>query len=170
MKKSIITKIVLFSIIGFFAFSCTSTKTFSINRARHEEPRLQQEIPLESFIILGNVSGQGVVNSFFVKKEEKFEGDTGLYGSLDWDDAIYLNLQKNAMVIPRTPFDAALGNAIYQMIEEAEALDADVILFVRTKIQVSQKKGLQEVTVTVKGVATKLKNTSSSKRSNFEDR
>jgi len=178
MKKSIIKNAVMFIIVGFLASSCASSaKTFSINRVRHAEPRLQESIPLEAFTILGSVSGEGNVKgdaksqgkkmSLFASIE-RFEGDTGLYGSLDWDDAIYLNMPVGYTSAPKTPFEAALGNAVYQMIEAAEALEADVILFVRTKTNVTQTNNVQEVKVKVRGVAAKLKNTSSSKRSTLE--
>lgn len=154
MKKSIY---VLFIIAVVLASSCSSVKTFSINRIRHVEPNIASA-SIDSFTILGEVSGSGTVNSNFQsQKEKKFVGDTGLYGTLDWADAIYLDLPKDSMPAPATPFDAALGNAIYNMIEEADKLKADVILFVRTKTQVQEKKGVQEVSVTVRGVAAKLK-------------
>ena len=148
-------KILYFGFVLLFFASCSSMRTFEINRIRNSEPTISS-IPIESFTVLERVSGSATVSS--VKRSDgTFDGDTHLYGSLDQVDAIYLNLGIGLSPNPKTPFDAALANAIYQMVEKAEALKADAVLFVRTKTDVKYNKTSQTVTVTVSGTAVKLK-------------
>lgn len=80
-----------------------------------------------------------------------------MYGSLDTQDAIYLRIGTSGTVKPETPFDAALANAIYTMIEQADGLNADAVIFVRTKTKVEDLNGKRTVSVTVSGSAVKLK-------------
>ena len=129
-------KILYFGFVLLFFASCSSMRTFEINRIRNSEPTISS-IPIESFTVLERVSGSATVSS--VKRSD---------GTFDG-----IGLSPN----PKTPFDAALANAIYQMVEKAEALKADAVLFVRTKTDVKYNKTSQTVTVTVSGTAVKLK-------------
>lgn len=135
--------------------SCASGKYFSINRIRHVEPELSA-LPSDAYTVLERVSGSGSVTND-KDKNGLFKGDTGLYGSLDSADAVYLNINTATGVAPTTLFDAALANAIYQMVEKADALKADAVLFVRTKTKVSDEGGKYTVAVEVTGTAVKLK-------------
>ncbi|MGP1415532.1 MAG: heavy metal-binding domain-containing protein [Treponema sp.] len=151
MKKIIF----LTGVVLFFA-SCSSIRPFEINRIRTQEPGLTN-IEMKDFVVLERVSGSAVVSS--VKKSDgSFDGDTHLYGSLDEYDAVYLNLGVGSTSLePKSPFDAALANAIYQMIEKADGLQADAVIFVRSKTEVRTEHGKQIVTVKVSGTAVKIK-------------
>ena len=139
----------------FFASCATSGRQFSINRIRHSEPGLEN-LPFNAYTVIERVSGSGSVVDA-KKGSGLFDGDTGLYGSLDTQDAIYLNLAANVPVAPVTAFDAALANAAYQMIEKADKLGADAVIFVRTKTKVSDENGRRTISVEVSGTAVKLK-------------
>lgn len=136
--------------------SCRSVRPFEVNRIRNQEPVLSN-IEMKDFVVLERVAGSAVVSS--VKKSDgSFDGDTHLYGSLDEYDAVYLNIGVGTTSLePKTPFDAALANAIYQMIEKADELQADAIIFVRSKTEVKTEHGKQIVTVKVSGTAVKIK-------------
>ena len=136
--------------------SCRSVRPFEVNRIRNQEPVLSN-IEMKDFIVLERVAGSAVVSS--VKKiDGSFDGDTHLYGSLDEYDAVYLNIGVGTTSLePKTPFDAALANAIYQMIEKADELQADAIIFVRSKTEVKTEHGKQIITVKVSGTAVKIK-------------
>ena len=136
--------------------SCRSVRPFEVNRIRNQEPVLSN-IEMKDFVVLERVAGSAVVSS--VKKiDGSFDGDTHLYGSLDEYDAVYLNIGVGTTSLePKTPFDAALANAIYQMIEKADELQADAIIFVRSKTEVKTEHGKQIVTVKVSGTAVKIK-------------
>ena len=41
---------------------------------------------------------------------------------------------REAVIAPPTPFDAALANAVYKMVERADELQADAVIFVRMKV------------------------------------
>lgn len=142
-------------ILTFLALNSCTTQDFKINRAYYDKPQIATP-PFEAYTVLGQVSGVGTVNN---KKNAKgfFEGDTNLYGSLDYLDAIYLELSPKPLLKPKTPFDAALSNAIYQMNEKADAMKADAILFVRTKTAISTRNGITTTEVTITGIAIKLK-------------
>jgi len=122
---------------------------------RHNEP-VMPEIPYEAYTAVGRVSGEGSVSSVRTSTG-LFEGDTGNYGSLDNFDAIYLNISEKAVIAPPTPFDAALANAVYKMVERADELQADAVIFVRTKTKITDDKGKRTVSVHISGLAVKLK-------------
>jgi hypothetical protein len=151
MKKIIF----LVGLVLVFA-SCKSIRPFEVNRIRNQEPILSN-IKMEDFTVLERVSGSAIVTS--VKRSDgTFDGDTHLYGSLDEGDAVYLNIGVGTTSLePKTPFDAALANAIYQMIEKADALQADAVIFVRSKTEVKTEHGKQIVTVKITGTAVKIK-------------
>ena len=136
--------------------SCRSVRPFEVNRIRNQEPVLSN-IEMKDFVVLERVAGSAIVSS--VKKiDGSFDGDTHLYGSLDEYDAVYLNIGVGTTSLePKTPFDAALANAIYQMIEKADELQADAVIFVRSKTEVKTEHGKQIVTVKVSGTAVKIK-------------
>lgn len=151
MKKIIFT---VAAVAVLFITSCASS-SYSINRMKHAEPTLK-EISFDNYTVLGRVAGAATVTN------EKlhtglFNGDTGKYGSLDTYDSIYLNLSAVKRIAPKTPYDAALANAIYQLIEQADALKADAILFCRTKSASNTTGSKQTIQVTITGTAVKLK-------------
>lgn len=137
--------------------SCSSVPptVSEINRMRHNEP-VMPEIPYEAYTAVGRVSGEGSVSNIRTSSG-LFEGDSGNYGSLDNFDAIYLNINEKTVIAPPTPFDAALANAIYEMVERADELHADAVIFVRTKTKVVDDKGKRTVSVQISGLAVKLK-------------
>ena len=137
--------------------SCSSIppSVSEINRMRHNEP-VMPEIPYEAYTAVGRVSGEGSVSNVRTSTG-LFEGDTGNYGSLDNFDAIYLNINEKAVIAPPTPFDAALANAVYNMVERADELQADAVIFVRTKTKITDDKGKRTVSVHISGLAVKLK-------------
>ena len=137
--------------------SCSSVPPTvnEINRMRHNEP-VMPEIPYEAYTAVGRVSGEGSVSNIRTSSG-LFEGDSGNYGSLDNFDAIYLNINEKTVIAPPTPFDAALANAIYEMVERADELHADAVIFVRTKTKVVDDKGKRTVSVQISGLAVKLK-------------
>jgi len=145
----------LVAAVGLILTSCTSSQQMSISRMRHSEPAFS-EIPFDSYTVLERVSGEGKVSNV-VNSVGLFEGDTGLYGSLDAFDAIYLNMDQATVIRPKTPYEAALANAIYQMVEKADALKADAVIFVRTKTKIVNENGKATVSVKVNGAAVKLK-------------
>ncbi|MFC2386048.1 heavy metal-binding domain-containing protein [Treponema socranskii] len=61
------------------------------------------------------------------------------------------------VIAPPTPFDAALANAVYNMVERADELQADAVIFVRTKTKITDDKGKRTVSVHISGLAVKLK-------------
>ena len=144
-------------IAGLILAACTSVSptVSEINRIRHGEPALP-EIPYEAYTVVGHVSGESTVSNRRTSAG-LFEGDTGNYGSLDTFDAIYLNIGEKAAVAPQTPFDAALANAVYKMIAQADELQADAIFFVRTKTKIASENEKQTVSVQIRGIAVKLK-------------
>ncbi len=152
MKKQSLFFTVALAMVLLFT-SCTSTSEFSINRLRHHEPSFA-DIPYDAYTVLQRVSGSATVS---LLKGGAFEGDSGKYGSLDTSDAVYLNISQKTVIQPTSAFDAALGNALYKMNEEADKLKADAILFVRTKTEVKNTATGHTVTVTVTGAAVKLK-------------
>lgn len=137
--------------------SCSSVPptVSEINRMRHNEP-VMPEIPYEAYTAVGRISGEGSVSNIRTSSG-LFEGDSGNYGSLDNFDAIYLNINEKTVIAPPTPFDAALANAIYEMVERADELHADAVIFVRTKTKVVDDKGKRTVSVQISGLAVKLK-------------
>ena len=137
--------------------SCSSVPptVSEINRMRHNEP-VMPESPYEAYTAVGRVSGEGSVSNIRTSSG-LFEGDSGNYGSLDNFDAIYLNINEKTVIAPPTPFDAALANAIYEMVERADELHADAVIFVRTKTKVVDDKGKRTVSVQISGLAGKLK-------------
>lgn len=104
--------------------------------------------------MLGRVGGIAVVTNEKLHSVF-FNGDTGKYDSLDTYNAIYFNISKVKKNKPHTPCDAALANAIYAMIEQADTMKADAVLFCRTKSSLEAKGSKQTVTLT--GTAVKLK-------------
>ena len=61
------------------------------------------------------------------------------------------------VIAPPTPFDAVLANAVYKMVERADELQADAVIFVRTKTKIADDKGKRTVSVQISGLAVKLK-------------
>lgn len=145
----------LVAVSGLILISCTSTQQVSISRIRHSEPAFS-EIPFEAYTIVDRVSGEGKVSNL-VTSSGLFEGDTGYYGSLDGFDAIYLNIDEKTIISPRTPYEAALANAIYQMVERADSLKADAVIFVRTKTNILNENSKSTVSVKINGAAVKLR-------------
>ena len=144
-------------VAGLILAACTSVPSTvsEINRMRHDEPILP-EIPYEAYTVVGRVSGESTVSNVRTSTG-LFEGDTGYYGSLDKFDAIYLNIGEKTAIAPQTPFDAALANAVYKMIERADELQADAVIFVRTKTKIVSENEKQAVSVQIRGIAVKLK-------------
>jgi hypothetical protein len=68
-----------------------------------------------------------------------------------------LNISEKTVIAPPTPFDAALANAVYNMVERADELQADAVIFVRTKTKITDDKGKRTVSVHISGLAVKLK-------------
>lgn len=143
--------------IAFVALGLSSCMTYSydINRVRHIEPGLA-DISANQYEVLGRVSGIGTVTNKKLS-DGSFEGDTKKYGSLDMVDSIYFNVSDAKTLSFATPYDAALANATYQLIEKANELKADTILFVRSSTKSDSKGSTQKVTVIVSGLAVKLK-------------
>lgn len=127
--------------------------TYDINRIRHDEPILP-DVPFSAYEVLQRVSGTGTVTKY---KSGEVSGDTGKYGSLDVIDSIYFNVTN--MIKPNfaSPYDIALANAIYQMNLQADKLDADAIIFVRSATQSHTEKGSQTISVKISGTAVKIK-------------
>ncbi|MEL3908213.1 MAG: hypothetical protein P1P64_04270 [Treponemataceae bacterium] len=155
--KKIKFNFIFFVVLVVLAFSsCVSAaQSYDINRVRYSEPEIS-DISIDNYEVLGRISGIGTVTN---KKlfDGSFEGDTKKYGSLDMRDSIYFNVSNVKELLFETPYDVALANATYQLIEKANELKADTILFVRSTTKSDVKGANQTITVTISGLAVKLK-------------
>jgi uncharacterized protein YbjQ (UPF0145 family) len=124
----------------------------------------------DDYTVLGSISGTGVVS--YNSRTGVYTGDTLKYGSLGDLSSIGhitnittkgpLGLGTVTQSIVNTPSnsrDMAIGNATYALIEKAQALNANAVIFVTTAVESAgdAKTNTTTTTATVSGVAIKLK-------------
>jgi hypothetical protein len=117
---------------------------------------------LSEFTILGRVEGEGAV--FYDTRSGKITGDTYRYGFIDQDintalgAVVRLSRTRKGYALDNNPADIARANANALMIDQAEALGADRIVYVTYSVTREASKGLKAETVSVaaRGLAIKL--------------
>jgi len=123
----------------------------------------------DSYTVLGRISGSGEVS--FNSDTNTYTGDTLKYGSLGDLSSIghvqnvttssFYGLVQNTQSVVTTPSNSremAIGNAIYELIERANALGADAIIFVTTSVEATGSASSRTTTTkaTVRGIAIKM--------------
>ena len=123
----------------------------------------------DTYKILGRVSGTGTVS--FNSKTGTWSGDTFKYGSLGEIGSLghVQNVTKKGLfglslgtttevVTPSNSREMAIGNATYELIEKARAMNADAIIFVTTSIEASgdAKSSTTTTKAVVNGIAIQL--------------
>lgn len=140
--------------------ACSSTPV-STNTASFNNPGLGlADLTPSDYTVLGKVEGSGTIQ--IDKNSNEITGDTLNYGYLGslgsagqtYSQSKFFGLIKvTEVVTPSSPDAKARGNAVYEMIEEAEALGADAVIFVTTKISRQDDEKQSIITATVRGVA-----------------
>ena len=126
----------------------------------------------DRYTVLGRISGTGEVS--FSSKTGKYTGDTLKYGSLGsigiGSIGHVQNVQRTGpfglpmgttavVTTPTNSREMAIGNATFDLIEKARALDADAVIFVTTTVEASgdAKTRITTTKATVSGIAIKMK-------------
>ena len=169
-------------LVLIFVFTIISCATMQSQTHFIHNPVMEfAPLVFSDYTILGRVSGTGsVVEHIRFAGNNTFTGDTGRYGSLGsltQDGSIVhetVTLFEGGKRIPfdvRVPFlrrsrpttarDIAISNATYVMIERANMLSADAIIFVTTSIQTTGSLNPRTTTAnaTVSGIAVRLNTT-----------
>jgi hypothetical protein len=119
-------------------------------------------LQLSEFDILGWVEGKGAV--VYTSGSGKITGDTHKYGFIDQGvdpdlgAIVKLGRFKKGYAMYSSPVEIARANAVAQMIEQAQAMGADRIVYVTYSVTREASKGLKQETVSVaaRGVGIKL--------------
>jgi uncharacterized protein YbjQ (UPF0145 family) len=134
-------------------------------------PYVSAQLRPEDYTVLGRVTGTGKVT--YDAGKRTYTGDTLKYGVLG-DDIGSVGAVANqtttsgyglfkattsTVSTPGGSREMAIGNATYEMIEQARALDADAVIFVTTLTEAfaDAKANISTTTATVSAVAIKLK-------------
>jgi uncharacterized protein YbjQ (UPF0145 family) len=157
-KFSIIAMIAL--IMASCATAPISTSTSNIN-----SPYVGfADLGSGDYTVLGKVTGLAEVS--YNQATKLVTGDTLKYGYLGamgsagqtQSTSAFLGILRTTQVLaPSSPDEKATANAIFDMIEKADALGSDAVLFVTTRIVRREEAGTTIIHVTVGGVAVKLK-------------
>ncbi len=116
------------------------------------------------YTVLGKVTG--VAELTYNQATRVVTGDTLKYGYLGQmgsagqtqsTSAFMGILRTTEVVSPSSPDEKAKANAIFDLIEKSDALGADAVLFVTTKISRKEDAGMTIIRVAVSGVAVRLK-------------
>jgi hypothetical protein len=177
MKMKIVILGVLVLVFGLAMTSCAT----SAARSQFIHNPVIEFAPLafSDYSIFGRVSGSGIVTEHInLIGNNTFTGDTGRYGSLgaltqhgslvhenvtvfEGGNKIPFNVRIPFLVRsrPTTARDIAISNATYAMIEMANMLNADAIIFVTTSVQTTGTISPRTITAnaTVSGIAVRLK-------------
>lgn len=124
----------------------------------------------DNYTVLGRISASSSVT--YNSSNGKYTGDTLKYGSLGDIGSIghvqnvtttgLFGLPTGTATVVNTPSnsrDMAIGNATYELIEKANAMNADALIFVTTSVEASGDAKAKTTTskATVSGIAIKLK-------------
>jgi len=128
------------------------------------------ELTPANYTVLGRIQGNGTVS--YNSSTGKYTGDTLKYGSLG-DLGSIGHIQNvstkgpfgittgttSVVTTPSSSREMAIGNATYELIEKAKAMDADAIIFVTTSVVASGDAKTKTTTskATVSGIAIKMK-------------
>jgi len=124
----------------------------------------------DNYTVLGRISGTGTVT--YNSGSGKYTGDTLKYGSLGSIGSIghvsnvtttgLFGLPTGTTTVVNTPSNSremAIGNATYELIEKARAMEADAVIFVTTSVEATGDAKAKTSTskATVSGIAIKMK-------------
>ena len=174
MKK--LSLIIFVLVFGLSIASCATSQ--SQTQFIHNPVIGFAPLAFSDYTVLGRVSGSGtVVEHIKLIGNNTFTGDTGRYGSLgeltQYGSMVHdtVTVFEGGNKIPfdvRVPFfrrsrpttarDIAISNATYVMIDRANMLNADAVIFVTTSVQTIGSFNPRTITstVTVNGVAIRL--------------
>ncbi|HUW71191.1 MAG TPA: hypothetical protein VMX33_13255 [bacterium] len=156
-----------FSIIAMIALIMASCATapISTSTSNINSPYVGfADLGSGDYTVLGKVTGLAEVS--YNQATKLVTGDTLKYGYLGamgsagqtQSTSAFLGMLRTTEVVsPSSPDEKAKANAIFDMIEKSDALGADAVLFVTTKIARREDAGTIIIRVTVSGVAVKLK-------------
>jgi len=162
--KSIGRVSVLAVLVALLAASC-ATAPISTSTSNINSPYVGfADLGSGDYTVLGKVTGLAEIS--YNQTTKMVSGDTLKYGYLGvmgsagqtQSTSAFLGILRTTQVVaPSSPDEKATANAIFDMIEKADALAADAVLFVTTKIVRRQEAGTLITHVTVSGVAVRLK-------------
>jgi len=124
----------------------------------------------DNYTVLGRISATSTVT--FNSRNGTYTGDTLKYGSLGDIGSIghisnvtttgIFGLPTGTRTVVNTPSnsrDMAIGNATYELIEKANAMEADALIFVTTSVEASGDARAKTTTskATVSAIAIKMK-------------
>lgn len=160
MKNSPVIVVLIALIMASCSSVPISTSTSNIN-----SPYVGfADLASGDYTVLGKVTGQAEVS--YNPSTKLVTGDTLKYGYLGamgsagqtQSTSSFLGILRTTEVVsPSSPDEKANANAIFDMIEKSDALGADAVLFVTTKIARREEAGTIIIHVTISGVAVKLK-------------
>ena len=156
--------VVVIFIFAFAAASCQSAPIQSSSTNFIHNPGVNS--PVVDYIILGRVSGQGSI--VYNAVTQKYSGDTMKYGSLGMlreaapQNSNPLNVRNIPMPRRSSSQDArelAISNATYVLIERANMLSADAVIYVTTAVDivVDPANGTVTTNATVSGIAVRVR-------------
>jgi hypothetical protein len=173
----VLSLIILVTVLGINMTSCATSQ--SQTQFVHNPVIEFAPLTFSDYTVLGRVSGSGsVVEHIRLIGSNTFIGDTGRYGSLgaltQYGSMVHESvtvfegggrISTNNIRIPflsrsrpTTARDIAISNATYSMIEMANMLNADAVIFVTTSVQTIGSLSPRTITanVTVNGIAVRL--------------
>jgi len=160
--------VVVIFIFAFAAASCQSAPIQSSSTNFIHNPGVNS--PVVDYIILGRVSGQGSI--VYSTVTQKYSGDTMRYGSLgvisgntaqnSLNPLNPLNVKNISMPRRGSSPDArelAISNATYVLIERANMLSADAVIYVTTAVDIVVDPANSTITTnaTINGIAVRVK-------------
>ncbi|ULQ59194.1 heavy metal-binding domain-containing protein [Brucepastera parasyntrophica] len=147
-----------------FVMSCMTTESVSSESTNIHNPAMGfADLERTDYTTVGKVSGSGTVS---VNKDGTVTGDTykygylgymGMAGSLRQDAGLFSGFGSVSTTVasPSEPVDIARSNAMYVMIENAKAQNADAIIFVNQTVKNITRGSTVEITVEIQGTAIK---------------
>lgn len=162
--KSVVRSSALFFLLASLLASCATTP-ISTSTSNINSPYVGfADLSSGDYTVLGKV--MGVAEISYNQTTKTVSGDTLKYGYLGamgsagqtQSTSAFLGMLRTTQVVsPSSPDEKATANAIFDMIEKADALGSDAVLFVTTKIVRREEAGTTIIHVTVSGVAVRLK-------------
>ena len=167
MKKLILATAVALCIIVLVT-SCMSTEIASktmMNQISSEGLIVNTFMDRDDYTVVGTVRGEsGFV--YYDSGSMKFVGDSNNYGyinervsaSVDHDLYVGVGRENNLFYTPETALERAKLNALYNLIQEANELEADFIFEPTYTVEINPNRESGELMykVTVKAVAAKI--------------
>ena len=155
--------VLIICIIAFSAASCQSAIQSTSTNFIHQ---WDVNRPVVDYVIVGRVSGQGSI--LYNTVTQKYSGDTMKYGSLGMlreaapQNSNPLNVRNIPMPRRSSSQDArelAISNATYVLIERANMLSADAVIYVTTAVDivVDPANGTVTTNATVSGIAVRVR-------------